>query len=63
MDNLIKQWIEFKMLDLHFNRLADIALTEKENVDENMDLIDHNDVNVTGSSSKEVILGNEQLST
>lgn len=28
--NLIEKFIEFKMLGLHFNRLADIALTEKE---------------------------------
>jgi len=34
MDGLIRQWIEFKMLDLHMNRLADIAFTEPENIDE-----------------------------
>ena len=28
--NLIEKLIEFKMLNLHFNRLADISLTEKE---------------------------------
>lgn len=33
MDSLIIQWIEFKMLDLHFNRLADIAFTEIEKND------------------------------
>lgn len=30
MANLIEKLIEFKMLSLHFNRLADISLTEKE---------------------------------
>lgn len=34
MDGLIAQWIEFKMLDLHLNRLADIAFTEAERIDE-----------------------------
>lgn len=34
MDGLITQWIEFKMLDLHLNRLADIAFTETEKIDE-----------------------------
>lgn len=33
MDSLIAQWIEFKMLDLHLNRLADIAYTDAENID------------------------------
>jgi ATP-binding cassette subfamily B protein RaxB len=33
MDSLIAQWIEFKMLDLHFDRLADIAFTETEKND------------------------------
>lgn len=33
MDSLIAQWIEFKMLDLHFNRLGDIAHTEAEDID------------------------------
>jgi ATP-binding cassette subfamily B protein RaxB len=28
--NLIEKFIEFKMLNLHFNRLADITLTDKE---------------------------------
>lgn len=36
MDSLIAQWIEFKMLDLHFNRLADIAFTHPENIDEHL---------------------------
>jgi ATP-binding cassette subfamily B protein RaxB len=36
MDSLIAQWIEFKMLDLHFNRLADIAFTGSENIDEHV---------------------------
>ena len=30
MASLIEKIIEFKMLSLHFNRLADISLTEKE---------------------------------
>ncbi|MEG3766581.1 peptidase domain-containing ABC transporter [Alteromonas sp. 14N.309.X.WAT.G.H12] len=30
MAGLIEKWIEFRMISLHFNRLADIALTEKE---------------------------------
>lgn len=34
MDSLVAQWIEFKMLDLHFNRLSDIAFTRAEIVDE-----------------------------
>lgn len=28
--NLVEKFIEFKMLNLHFNRLADISLTQKE---------------------------------
>lgn len=34
MDSLIEQWMEFKMLNLHFNRLADVVLTEPEKIDE-----------------------------
>lgn len=30
MDQLIAKWIEFKMLDLHLDRLADIVFTEKD---------------------------------
>lgn len=30
MDTLIEKWIEFRMLDLHFDRLADIVHTEKD---------------------------------
>ena len=30
--NLIEKFIEFKMLGLHFDRIADIALTEKEDL-------------------------------
>ncbi|MES2935434.1 MAG: peptidase domain-containing ABC transporter [Pseudomonadota bacterium] len=33
MDSLIAQWIEFKMLGLYLNRLADIAFTEPEDID------------------------------
>ena len=41
MDGLISQWIEFKMLDLHLSRLADIVHTEPEKIDQqlNLDLI------------------------
>lgn len=34
MDGLIAEWIEFKMLELHLNRLSDIAFTQPEAVDE-----------------------------
>jgi ATP-binding cassette, subfamily B, bacterial CvaB/MchF/RaxB len=34
MDSLITQWMEFKMLNLHFNRLADVVLTEPEKIDD-----------------------------
>lgn len=30
MDNLISKWIEFKMLSLHFDRLADIVFTPQD---------------------------------
>lgn len=30
MDQLIAKWIEFKMLDLHFDRLADIVFSNKD---------------------------------
>lgn len=33
MDSLIAQWIEFKMLGLYLNRLADIAFTQPEDID------------------------------
>ena len=36
MDSLINQWIQFKMLDVHLNRLADIVHTEPENVDDHI---------------------------
>lgn len=32
MDSLINKWIEFKMLELHFDRLADIVFTETDNL-------------------------------
>jgi ATP-binding cassette subfamily B protein RaxB len=35
MTSLIEKLIEFKMLSLHFERLADIALTEKEELEAN----------------------------
>ncbi len=34
IDNLIAQYIEYKMLDIHLNRLADIAFTAPEPIDE-----------------------------
>ncbi len=43
MDSLITQWIEFRMLDLHFNRLADIAFTAPENTDQHL-LVDDIDL-------------------
>ncbi|GAA0859788.1 peptidase domain-containing ABC transporter [Aliiglaciecola litoralis] len=30
MDSLIEKWIEFRMLDLHFERIADIVYTDKD---------------------------------
>jgi ATP-binding cassette, subfamily B, bacterial CvaB/MchF/RaxB len=51
MDSLIAQWIEFKMLDLHFNRLADIAFTAPENTDQHL-LVDDVD-----SDTQEIITG------
>lgn len=38
MDSLISQWINFKMLELHLNRLSDIAFTEAEPVDQHQAL-------------------------
>jgi ATP-binding cassette subfamily B protein RaxB len=35
MTSLVEKLIEFKMLSLHFERLADIALTEKEQLESN----------------------------
>lgn len=35
MDTLISKMIEFKMLDLHFERLADVVFTEKDQVIQN----------------------------
>lgn len=35
MDSFIQQWMEYKILNLHLNRLADIVLTEKEEIDNN----------------------------
>lgn len=32
MDSLIAKWIEFRMLDLHFDRLADIVFTKTDNL-------------------------------
>ena len=38
MSNLVGKWIEWKMLSLHLERLADIALTTAEKVDEHTQL-------------------------
>ncbi|KAA1164613.1 peptidase domain-containing ABC transporter [Pseudoalteromonas fuliginea] len=48
MASLIEKIIEFKMLSLHFNRLADISLTEKEQ-------------NIQGKMSGKKISGNIEL--
>ncbi|EGI73349.1 toxin secretion ABC transporter, ATP-binding subunit/permease protein, putative [Pseudoalteromonas distincta] len=48
MASLIEKVIEFKMLSLHFNRLADISLTEKEQ-------------NIQGKMSGKKISGNIEL--
>lgn len=48
MASLIEKIIEFKMLSLHFNRLADISLTEKEQ-------------NIQGRMSGKKITGNIEL--
>jgi len=34
VQNLISQWVELKMLDVQLNRLADIAFTPAENIDQ-----------------------------
>lgn len=36
MDRLIVQWINFKMLDVYLNRLADIAFTKPENIEQHI---------------------------
>lgn len=56
MDSLITQWIEFKMLDLHLNRLADIAYTKIEDIDLQDDTpIDSElDFETTGISKKKL---------
>jgi len=36
INSLIDEWIKFKMLDLHLNRLADIVHTDIENVDQHV---------------------------
>jgi len=43
MDNLIDQWIQFKMLDVHLGRLADIVHTTTEDVESqvNVDIHEH----------------------
>ena len=39
MDSLISQWIEYRMLDLHFDRLSDIVFTKVDNMLVNTDSI------------------------
>ena len=51
MDGLIANWIEFKMLDLHFERLADIVFTEK-------DALTHSSLSSVDSTPVESIKGN-----
>ena len=43
MDSLISQWIQFKMLGLYLNRLADIAFTKPEDVDSQLGILDLGD--------------------
>jgi ATP-binding cassette, subfamily B, bacterial CvaB/MchF/RaxB len=38
MDSLIAKWIELKMLDVHLTRLADIAFTPAEKVDDHINI-------------------------
>lgn len=51
MDNLITQGIEFKMLGLHLNRLADIAFTPTDPVADNS-----NSANITDYSATETLI-------
>jgi ATP-binding cassette, subfamily B, bacterial CvaB/MchF/RaxB len=51
MDGLIAQWIEFKMLGLYLNRLADIAFTEPENIDAHIALESGEDKDFTDALS------------
>jgi ATP-binding cassette subfamily B protein RaxB len=41
VNNLITQAINFKMLDIHLERISDIAFTEKENVNEHLPKADN----------------------
>jgi ATP-binding cassette subfamily B protein RaxB len=40
VNNLINQAINFKMLDIHLERISDIAFTEKENINEHFPKVD-----------------------
>jgi ATP-binding cassette subfamily B protein RaxB len=40
VNNLITQAINFKMLDIHLERISDIAFTEKENINEHLSKVD-----------------------
>ena len=51
MDGLITQWIEFRMLELHFKRLADIVLTKKD------ELIDSPQLQFQGASTQTILGG------
>ncbi|MBK8188372.1 MAG: peptidase domain-containing ABC transporter [Cellvibrio sp.] len=53
MDSLITQWMEFKMLNLHFSRLADVVLTEPEKIDDQ----EHFSVNDVLQHSQQLITG------
>ena len=65
MDSLINQWIQFKMLDVHLNRLADVVHTEPENIDdhtqggliESPSALSNSSELETGSSGAPVISG------
>ena len=41
VNNLITQAINFKMLDIHLERISDIAFTEKENINEHLSKVDN----------------------
>lgn len=53
MDGLIDQWIQFKMLDLHLNRLADVVHTETEDIDSQLS-VDFLDSRLAHGDSSEV---------
>lgn len=61
MDSLIVQWIEFKMLDLHLNRLADIAYSKAENIDDQEIEMEHNETAGTKQRANQHPVSNEKL--